>query len=393
MVRFLQFIFKTFQMFSISKKPLLKNLYLNVVALCAVSNALMVAFCFTNLNAATIGATEPRYSVAEYASLEDFGGTAVIRHLNKAKEVAGGFRRGIAKKTSQAFVLNEKGFEDVTNDPGIDFSTTYDINERNEAVGAINTLTVLKPFRAKQHESFQQLGLLPRDTGGIAYGINDNGEVAGYSSGNSGERAVWWSLNGAIHALKGVPNSLNQAQDINNAGEIVGTSFGKITRALLWLSKSNLINLGTLPGYSGSEAVGISDNGKIAGNAIGIHLAPNFRRAVLWEAGGQAIRDLGVLEGGDESRASDVNLLSEVVGTSTSAHGSRAFIWTPVNGMVDLNTLIVLPNVLLTDATGINSQGDVVAIGHDIDITEPPHGDGHEDHEVKRKIYVLSVKP
>ena len=371
-----------------------KILHLNVVTIFTTLNTLMVVLFFTNLNAAPINELEPRYDVSEYAALEDLGGSATVRQLNKAKKVVGGFRRGIAKKTSQGFVLDAIGFEDVTNDPSIDFSTTYNINERNETVGAINTLTDLRPFRSIQLKSFHHLTLLPGDKGGIAYGINNNSEVVGYSSGKSGERAVWWSSTGVINQLEGVPEgSTSQAKDINDSGEIVGTVSEPVKRAVLWLSKSNLIELGTLSNFNESEAVSISNNGTIAGNAIGLNFAPHFRRAVLWEPGKHLIRDLGALEGGEESRANDVNIRSEVVGTSTSDHGSRAFIWTRTKGMVDLNALIALPGVVLTEATGINNQGDIVAIGHNVDLAELSFGVGHVDHESKRTIYVLSARP
>ena len=373
---------------------LVKIFHFNAVTIFATLNALMVALYVSNLNAAPINELEPRYDVDEYATLEDFGGSAVVRQLNKAKKVVGGFRRGFAKKTSQGFVLDANGFEDVTNDPSIDFSTTYNINERNETVGAINTLTDLRPFRSIQLKSFHQLSLLPGDKGGIAYGINNKSEVVGYSSGKSGERAVWWSSAGVINELEGLPEgSLSQAKDINDSGDVVGTVVEPIKRAVLWLNKTNLIELGTLTNFNESEAVSISNNGTIAGNAIGLNFAPNLRRAVLWEPGKHLIRDLGALEGGEESRANDVNIRSEVVGTSTSDHGSRAFIWTRTKGMVDLNALIALPGVVLTEATGINNQGDIVAIGHEIDPAEPPQGDGHVDHEDERKIYVLSARP
>ena len=156
------------------------------------------------------------------------------------------------------------------------------MNERNEAVGAINTLTNTRPFRSKQLKSFHHLSLLPGDKGGIAYGLNNNGEAVGYSSGKSGEQAVWWSSTGVIHALESLPESSStHAKDINDSGEIVGPAAGTIKRADLWLNKSELIELGTLTNFNESEAVGINNNGLIAGNAIGLNFAPNFRREVL----------------------------------------------------------------------------------------------------------------
>lgn len=346
---------------------------------------------WSNVQAAT--AAGVRYDVAEYGSLDDYGASAIVRNINSAKEVTGGFKRGNGRRHSLAFVLSPNGFEDIPNDPGVDFSTTYGINDHNEVVGAINTLTSLRPFQSTRHTSFKQLGLLAGDTGGAAFAINENGESAGYSSGKASEHAVWWSLNGTIHPLPGLPNNPSRALDINDGGDIVGNSGAGLKHAVLWQDKGNVISLGSLPGYAGSEAMAINNTGEIAGNAIGTPSSRNFSRAVLWGPGGQTIQDLGALPGGDESRASDVSARGEVVGTSTSTHGGRAFIWTAATGMVDLNSLVALPGSVLTDAMGINSHGDIVALGHEGNpATDDDHGDVH-DHERPRKIYVLTARP
>ncbi|WP_162617623.1 hypothetical protein [Yoonia maritima] len=73
---------------------------------------------------------------------------------------------------------------------------------------------------------------------------------------------------------------------------------------------------------------------------------------------GLIICDLGVLEGGDRSRAtaiSDDGLV--VVGQSTSSLGERAFRWTETDGMVSLGTL---PGGSKSIAWGVNADGSVI---------------------------------
>jgi len=60
------------------------------------------------------------------------------------------------------------------------------------------------------------------------------------------------------------------------------------------------------------------------------------------------------------SSGAAISFFGEVVGTS----GSRAFLWTPYAGMLDLNTLIPPDSGwTLSSATGINLSGQIVGNG------------------------------
>ena len=177
---------------------------------------------------------------------------------------------------------------------------------------------------------------------------------------------------------------------MNERDDVVGVSCEGEKRAVLGLAKGPPSDLGTLPRFSYREAVSISDRGDSAGFVTGTAESPSVTRAVFWPPGGLSIRDLGALPGGSDSRARDLNNSGSVVGTSTSEHGSRAFIWTESSGMVDLNTLISVPGLVLTDAVGINDQGDIVAVGFDGDSRAPEHEHGEHDHERPRRVVVLS---
>lgn len=343
-------------------------------------------------------------SAVKYGDINAGSDSIVVRRINTLKDVAGGLKRPSAtRKTSKAFILTADGFEDLVGDPGVDFSATFALNDRGEVAGGLNTATALRPFRAKRGQNFQLLTLLPGDTGGLAFGINDGGEVAGYSSGKVGERAVWWDIEGNVRELKGLSGLSSRALGLNDKGDVVGVSGSGRLQGLLWPSKGKVIALGTLPGATGSEAASINNRGDIAGFASGIDGVRNTTRAVMWSPDGESIQDIGVLAEGDISRARDINDNGEVVGTSESEHGSRAFIWTAATGMVDVNTLVSLPTIILTDALGINKKGDIVVIGHEKTAAQvqqevapneaAAHQHGDDGHEQPRQVYVLTRAP
>ena len=82
-----------------------------------------------------------------------------------------------------------------------------------------------------------------------------------------------------------------------------------------------------------------------------------------------------------------------MVGTSTNTDGVRAFIWTAATGMLDLNKLVTVPGLVMTDALGINKRGGILVMGHDgqAQAQAQAHGnsDEHADHHAARRIFVL----
>jgi probable HAF family extracellular repeat protein len=340
--------------------------------------------------------------VLKYGDISSGGASIVFRRLNSSNDVGGGVTRPNIQKTSKAIVLTADGIEDLAGDPSVDFSATFGLNDRGEVAGGLNTATALRPFRAKRGQNFQLLNLLPGDTAGLAFGINDGGEVAGYSSGKLGERAVWWDLGGTVKALPSPQGLTSRALGLNDKGDIVGVTGGGSQQGLLWPNKGELIKLGTLPGAGGSQAVSINERGEIVGFANHVDGIRHRARAVLWGPNGQTIQDLGALFEGGTSRARDINDRGEVVGTSVGDHEVRAFIWTAETGMVDINALVSLPSIRLTDAVGINKKGDIVVIGHEKTAAQHEHEAGQDDgehnhaddgHEQARQIYVLTRMP
>lgn len=329
------------------------------------------------------------YTAVEYATLDNPGATTVIRSMNTANEVAGGFQTERRKASSALIFLASNAVEDVAGDQGAGNSVAYGINDQGEVVGAFNSNVALLPFRAVRKAGLQELALPPGNNSGIAYAVNEMGEAAGYVSGAAGIRPVWWTRRGEVQVLQVIGSSTARALDLNDKGDIVGVSGDAPKVAVLWPRKGGIVNLGTLPGFADAEAVSVSENGVIAGVATGAGDASNRSRAVLWPSGGQPPQDLGTLAGGTDSRARDVNVRGEVVGTSNSADGDRAFVWTPATGMLDLNALVTIPGLVMTDALSINKKGDIVVMGHDGPSDAHGESSEHVDHHAARRIFVL----
>jgi probable HAF family extracellular repeat protein len=151
------------------------------------------------------------------------------------------------------------------------------------------------------------------------------------------------------------------ATAINDKGAIVGQSVA--LGAFLLTPTGHIIQLGTLGG-SASYPTAINLHGDIAGEAP---LADGTGHAFLWTH--RHMIDLGTLPGQIASTAFGINNADQVVGASADdANNEAAFLWQD-GTMYDLNTLIVptdpsFGTVHLTQAYGVNNNGQIVAVGN-----------------------------
>ena len=158
----------------------------------------------------------------------------------------------------------------------------------------------------------------------------------------------------------------SSAYGINDSGQVVGYSntAGGDYHAFLYDSTA-MTDLGTLGGTY-SYAYGINDSGQVVGYSGTIGHAS---RAFLYN--GTAMTDLGTL-GGTSSYAYSINNSGQVVGQSyTSGGDRRGFLYDGTVGMLDLNDLIPPDSgCVLSDAYAINSSGQIAGNG---DIGEERH--------------------
>ena len=160
-----------------------------------------------------------------------------------------------------------------------------------------------------QGSKIVQLPTYPGDPDGVAYAINDAGQVVG-STGTCAPfnptfvlamvpaHPMLWEVDGTpryLGTLGGTgsnPNAANLTLNINNKGHAVGTSAlpgDETSHAFLWTKEKGMQDIGTLPGDFQSGAIAINDSDQMTGVSIG----PDGPRAVIWRNG--SIADLNTL--------------------------------------------------------------------------------------------------
>jgi probable HAF family extracellular repeat protein len=221
---------------------------------------------------------------------------------------------------------------------------------------------------------------------GVAYAINNRGEVAGTAENKTLDpqcpapqvlhfKPVVWEK-GVIHKLPtfgGDPDGV--AQEINDNGEVVGGSGTCATfnanflynlvpvHALLW-EKGKATDLGNLGGQTGQAGGNIAYDVNNQGQVVGNSDLPGDTtfHAFLWTKR-TGMQDLGTLSGDIASVSISINDAGSVIGASLDANFSpRAFLWEK-GVMTDLNTLIAgdSPLYLLTGCS-INSRGEITGL-------------------------------
>ena len=235
-----------------------------------------------------------------------------------------------------------------------------------------------------------------------AFGSNKSGEVAGYMVGSNPYRSSSLPYNPAIFngnkwkvfdIAKIYPRGTREGvyadrfilSDINDGGYTVGYKYryGLAGSAAILIDTNTPVNTASDVAYlstpNGGRAVAINNNNDIVGTTGSNSSTGEYPYAFLYDYDANTLTDLGTLpsngagsEPGLSSYAYDINDNNQVVGNSwlVTANTSlsdpakyHAFMWE--NGhMNDLNDLAPLPTGwILTLATAINENGDIVGVG------------------------------
>lgn len=216
---------------------------------------------------------------------------------------------------------------------------------------------------------------------GFAAAVNNERQIVGWAENKvhdptcvapqvlQFEAVVWGPKQGQIRQFPPFHgDSDTAATAINDKGQVVGISgtcdvaVGAYTakHAVLW-ENGAVMNLGSLGGAGWNTPVAINNRGQIAGfsdlpgDVSGGVLSANFH-AFLWTKE-RGMQDLGTLPGDNVSEATGMNNQGQVVGVSYPS--SHAFIWQD-GVMTDLNTLIPSDSPLFLISTGdINDRGEI----------------------------------
>ncbi len=228
------------------------------------------------------------------------------------------------------------------------------------------------PLTGAQH-AVLWIGATPIDLGtnggkySLAYAINDAGEVVGSTSTAvlGPQAARWIGLN--IADIGSNPATFSVARGINASGQIVGQQNNPEPLGYVWNGLVATQLIASL-GDGDSEAYAINSRGQVAGWAqvSFVPLAPNH--AVRWSSTtATSATDLGTL-GGKSSAALGMNAAGHVVGwADTSSGAQHAAVWSGgrANDLNDAISRAHMRHIVLTEATGINDYGWIVANGVD----------------------------
>jgi probable HAF family extracellular repeat protein len=180
--------------------------------------------------------------------------------------------------------------------------------------------------------TYTDLGALSGGADSFATSVNNNGQVAGFSSVAGGYRnATLWD-----ETLSKLPgrDDYSEAWAINDQGQVAGISWSSdndLTRATVWNGTTST-KLGVLSGVDASHARAINDNGQVAGWSI----TDGTARATVWN--GTTPTNLGTPSGADATYARAINNSGQIAGWSTTDGNTHATIWNGTTA-TDLGTL------------------------------------------------------
>jgi probable HAF family extracellular repeat protein len=201
--------------------------------------------------------------------------------------------------------------------------------------------------------TIKDLGTLPGDVASEATGVNDNGQLVGFSTSSSGTTTAFlWDPISGMQSLGTLGGASSAAAGINTFGSVVGhsqTSRDHEDHAFLWdpatFAMRDLapLNDQIVP----SIAERINDAGTMVGST-GV-TGPANPLAVYWDAGSLTMHTIPVNSAYPDSPAlgNDINNSGEMVGQ----YVAQNLAFTYAHGAVKTFTVFVASNQSATGST------------------------------------------
>jgi probable HAF family extracellular repeat protein len=208
------------------------------------------------------------------------------------------------------------------------------------------------------------LPVLPGASGGGALGVNNLGEIVGYSNlGGYLHPTYWSSVTGAPEDL-GLPDGVlyARARSISDQGHIVGSTAERVSLATpIQFRPGPPVTLEHLRPAGVEFAWKVNNFGVVSGSARDWSRSRQYERAVRWEDG--SIHDIGMYPGGVWTMGYGLNDAGTIVGAAFHFdEGMVPYVWHD-------GTFTALPDL----GSGIGEQraydiannGDVVGASRD----------------------------
>lgn len=186
--------------------------------------------------------------------------------------------------------------------------------------------------------------------GGVAYEINEGGDVVGYYSSGGVSKAFHYQA-GTFTDIMPAGWTASELRSINANGDMVGSGMDTVTKGFLYAGGT--FTTYNPAGWTDFKPTRISDNGLIVGN--GNHGATD--KAFLIDGG---VIPLPLPAGFTDAFASDVNNAGTVVGYGTLGSAERGFIY---DGFTAYE--ITPPGWTTSRVTAVNDAGVLLGYGRD----------------------------
>ncbi len=282
------------------------------------------------------------------------GPSAQALDINEAGDIVGSATNAASRL--RAFLWRSGSMTDLGTIGG-NHSEAVAISDTGHVVGRAQT-SALK-YHAVLWSGGTTTDLTPSSDYAVAYGVNDIGQVVGSIDNWKG---FHWQ-NGVLTLLGDLGGGCSHAQDIDDSGRIVGASCTpqvNMPHATLWQDGA-IIDLGVAPGMEDSGATAINSVGQIVGTS-GFMDKETYEitsRAFLYENGVMNVLPVP----SKEAYGGDINDSGVVVGTMRAWGGpSNWHAYVFADGVAtNLNSLIPSGSGLhLKYASGINNAGQIV---------------------------------
>lgn len=311
---------------------------------------------------------KPTYLLTDLGTLNNQPGSGAA-DINNKGQVVGWF--GVQYRETHAFLWQNGIMRDLGAPHGTRSAATA-LNDKGQIVGWSGSRQYTNCRAVLWGRKVQLLDSLPGCSFNEATDVNNNGVVCG-TAFNERQRArstyhgfVW--QRGRLTDIGTLPEDDESAADgINDAGQVVGYSRWYNYFCAVRYENGQMCRLAGWGDGKTISASAINRDGNVVGTSEITRSRSYFQRACLWKVGQENTPiDLGTL-GGGKSAANDINRKNQVVGWSYVVDDNReesaAFLWQH-DVMYNLNDCIASDSGwVLCNATAINDKGQIVGVG------------------------------
>jgi probable HAF family extracellular repeat protein len=229
-------------------------------------------------------------------------------------------------------------------------------------IGCLALLVTPLARAQKQHAFIWNPGTGMTDLGTLggdnstALGINDSGEVCGYSYlvDNFTYHAFTWTASGGMVDLGTANGQSTRAWAINSFGDLAGDSGTQLP--FYWSPSGGFVLIGYPPGYN--FAFGINDQSEVTGQ---FYIPHRSVQAFLWTPT-RGLRTIGDLSGG-LSVGNAINNRRHITGTANISTGE--FVAFLVKNLGTMVQIAQIPGINYTAGEAINDRDEVVGVAVD----------------------------